>query len=119
MAGERGPENAGRRTRRDSHDFLREGTENAENADSHDFLREWPETADSHDFLREWPENAEEHADSHDFLGRRTRTSGERARRTRTAMTSFGKVINVHRDDYAITAIAVRFAGSIKELETI
>ena len=34
-------------------------------------------------------------------------------------MTSFGKVINVHRDDYAITAVAVRFAGSIKELETI
>jgi len=50
-----------------------------------------------------------ENADSHDFL-RTAMTS---------AMTSFGKVINMHRDDYAITAIAVRFAGSIKELETI
>ena len=34
-------------------------------------------------------------------------------------MTSFMKVINVRRDDFAITVIAVRFAGSIKELESI
>jgi len=57
------------------------------------------ENADSHDFLRR--ARRTENADSHDFL----RESNQ--------------VINVHRDDYAITAVAVRFAGSIKELETI
>ena len=34
-------------------------------------------------------------------------------------MTSFGKAINMRRDDFAITAIAVRFADPIKEFETI
>jgi len=34
-------------------------------------------------------------------------------------MTLFGKVINVCRDEFIITAIAICLAGSIKEFETI